>query len=266
AVANTLSLGWQLGFIREFGGGALDLGKAMVTKGGVKGKASSGLLDRPMFSMFYMTQALGYGGLLTYAMTGKTPSGLMDYIYPRTGETDDQGNPMRVSTMFYTKEIASLYKHIENEGVLSAVGDIAMSKAAGQIGLIEEWARGLTTMARRSGTLTLPRTSNSSKRSTARSSTSSLSRSVIKGLSQEKTRDYQFLGSIPLLSTRQRLKARRLSLRSMINITLQKRHPLRLLNGARMPKNLERSTHLTTRISSMISSRPCRTSTICLAL
>lgn len=143
AVANTLSLGWQLGFIREFGGGALDLGKAMVTKGGVKGKASSGLLDRPMFSMFYMTQALGYGGLLTYAMTGKTPSGLMDYIYPRTGETDDQGNPMRVSTMFYTKEIASLYKHIENEGVLSAVGDIAMSKAAGQIGLIEEWARGV---------------------------------------------------------------------------------------------------------------------------
>lgn len=143
AVANTLSLGWQLGFIREFGGGALDIGQGLVKPGGLANKARAGDLDRPMFSMYYLTQALGYGGLMTWAMTGKPPTSLTDYIYPQTGEQGADGKPLRVSTMFYTREIASLVKHSEQEGVISGLTDIVRSKAAGTIGLIQEWATGL---------------------------------------------------------------------------------------------------------------------------
>lgn len=141
-VANTLSMGWQLGFIREYGGGMMDLGQVISKEGSVTQKAKSGMLDRPLFVAFYTTQAMAYGGLMTWAMTGKPPSGLIDYVYPKIGEKED-GTPERVTTMFYPREFMSIYKHMENEGVVGGLGHLAASKASGVIGLTSEWARGV---------------------------------------------------------------------------------------------------------------------------
>lgn len=143
AVANTLSLGWQMGFIREYGGGALDLGQFATKQGTVLQKIKSGMLDRPLFVGFYTTQALAYGGLMTWALTGKSPQDLIDYIYPQNGEEDANGAPQRVTTMFYPREFAAIYKHMENEGVVSGLGHLAASKASGVIGLTSEWATGV---------------------------------------------------------------------------------------------------------------------------
>lgn len=142
AVANTLSLGWQLGFMREYGGAASDLGQALLNKGTLAAKARSGLLDRPLFSLFYTTQALAYGGLLTYAMTGGHPQSLMDYVYPRVGKTPD-GKDKRVSTMFYPREFWAISDHMKNQGLLGGTESLVRSKSSGVMGLMGEWATGL---------------------------------------------------------------------------------------------------------------------------
>jgi hypothetical protein len=145
AVADTLSLGWNLGFVREYGGGLLDGGKALVkTVQGKGGQAArSGLLDKPLFTLIYTTQALAYGGLMTWAMTGKSPSGWMDYIYPKTGETGPDGKEQRVNTMFYTREFGALYKHAQNEGWITGVTETIWNKGSGLMSLATEGVRGL---------------------------------------------------------------------------------------------------------------------------
>lgn len=141
AVANTLSLGWQMGFIREYGGGALDVGQ--FVKGLDKlSRVRRGQLDRPLFVAAYTTTALAYGGLMTYALSGEQPQSLMDYIFPIVGKNPD-GSPQRVNTMYYTREFGSIYKHMENEGVVSGLSDLVSSKGSGIIGLVGEWASGV---------------------------------------------------------------------------------------------------------------------------
>lgn len=143
AVANTLSLGWQMGFIREYGGGAMDIGQALMKPGELAGKAKQGLLDRPLFLTFYTTQAFLYGGLLTYALTGKTPQDLLDYIYPRTGGEGPDGKPARATTMFYPREFMAISKHIENEGVVAGLSKTVEAKASGMVGMARDWATGV---------------------------------------------------------------------------------------------------------------------------
>ena len=71
-VGSSLSMGWNLGFLREFGGGALDFGKA--------GKANWRQMQRPeitnkmLFTSIYTAQAMLFGGLATWAMTGEHPT------------------------------------------------------------------------------------------------------------------------------------------------------------------------------------------------
>jgi len=142
AVLNTLSLGWQLGFLREYGGGTLDLGQFAV-RGDKMQAIRQGKLDRALFASIYTITALGYGGLLTWAMTGKPPESLTDYILPRTGDVGPDGQPARVNTMFYTREFQSIYKHVEAKGLMAGLGNLVMSKASGIIGLFSELGRGV---------------------------------------------------------------------------------------------------------------------------
>lgn len=141
AVANTLSLGWQMGFIREYGGGALDIGQ-FVAGSDKLARVKRGALDRPLFVAAYTTTALGYGGLMTYALSGESPKSLYDYIFPVVGQNPD-GTPQRVNTMYYTREFGSVYKHMQNEGVVSGLSDLVTSKGSGVVGLVGEWAKGV---------------------------------------------------------------------------------------------------------------------------
>lgn len=143
AVANTLSLGWNLGFIREYGGGAMDIGQAAVKKGGLRQKVKQGQLDRPLFVMFYTSQVMLYSGLLTWALTGKPPTELIDYLYPKSGEDDSQGNPERLNTPFYPREFAAISKHVEHEGVGPGMWHVISNKSSGVIGLVKQWATGV---------------------------------------------------------------------------------------------------------------------------
>lgn len=145
AVASTLSLGWQLGFMREYGGVALDTGRAL-TRGSLKEGLKRGEYDKLMFTTGYTGMALLYGGLLTWAMTGQWPQQLIDYVFPQTGQTDADGKPDRVGTMFYAAELFKIAKHIQTQGAVSGLTEAATNKANPTFSMMREFATGINYM------------------------------------------------------------------------------------------------------------------------
>ncbi len=144
-VLNTLSLGWQLGFIREYGGGAVQIVKAPFAKGSLREKLAKGDLDKALFASYYVGLATLYTGVLSYALSGNPPSGL-DYFYPQSGEEDKEGKPRRLNTPFFTREFVSIQKHMENEGPISGLGHLAANKASGVIGLLRQTFMGVNSL------------------------------------------------------------------------------------------------------------------------
>lgn len=130
--ASFLSLGWNLGFVREFGGGAIDLAKlsaklvgGTATGGRVLDKATvDDVTQRMLFSIDYTIQAALVGGLMTYAMTGKLPQSAQDLFFPATGDTNPDGSAARVNTSFYTREWFGFQNHLAKEGVIG--GSVAL--------------------------------------------------------------------------------------------------------------------------------------------
>lgn len=146
-VLNTLSVGWQMGFIREYGGGVVEAAKAPFTKGSLREKAKTGQIDRALFATYYVALGMAYTGLLSYFLSGEPPEDL-DYFYPRSGETDPDGKPKRLNTPFFTREFASIYKHMQNEGVVGGLTHLVMNKASGVIGLTTMMIAGVDGLGR----------------------------------------------------------------------------------------------------------------------
>lgn len=123
--ATFLSLGWQVGFVDQFAGGALDLAKLGAKL--ATGKATQAdVTSRMVFSVLYSLQAAMWGGLMNYAMTGKPPQNIQDLFYPQTGAVNPDGSPSRLNTPFYTREYFGLMNHIQKEGLVQ--GPVAMVK------------------------------------------------------------------------------------------------------------------------------------------
>lgn len=96
---STRSVGWNLGTIREIGGGLLDLGTQTA-----RGK---GITDRTIFA-FSLPMIVGlYSAMYQFYRTGKGPQELKDFFYPRTGLTNKNGDPDRVALPSYMKDVFS---------------------------------------------------------------------------------------------------------------------------------------------------------------
>jgi len=148
AVLNTLSVGWQMGLIREFGGGAVQVGKLTLEKGTIPEKLKAGELDKALYSTFYIGLSALYGGLLMYALTGKWPQTMLDYFAPQSGGENNDGTPKRITTPMFTREIVSIKKHMENEGVVAGLTKLAQNKASGVIGLVGSTVTGVDGLGR----------------------------------------------------------------------------------------------------------------------
>ena len=124
-VASTLSMGWQLGFIRAYGGAAMDTAKFArdIFKGNPR------ITGKMLFALDYTVQSMVIGGLITWALTGKSPTKLLDYFYPKTGEVAPDGSAMRFNTPFYTREFFALHEHIRKQGVIGGLVQTAKNKA-----------------------------------------------------------------------------------------------------------------------------------------
>lgn len=96
------SLGWNIGDIREIGGGLMDVGKQGARL--LTGK-NAAVTHRMTFLVALPIVAGMYGALMNYAFTGSAPDKLEDYFYPRTGRLDSNGKPERLSMPTYMRDI-----------------------------------------------------------------------------------------------------------------------------------------------------------------
>jgi len=96
------SLGWNLGTLREIGGGGWD---------SMKAAGNVARLHKPAFTyrMAYLAalpMMVGMlGATIQYLMTGKGPEELKDYFFPKTGEKDDTGHDKRITLPSYMKDL-----------------------------------------------------------------------------------------------------------------------------------------------------------------
>lgn len=95
------SVGWNLGTIREVGGGVKDLKTSMINAS--KGKWD-GISHRTSYLIALPAITALYGGIIHYLMTGKAPETLKDYFFP-----GPKGKKRSLPT--YMKDIAAYGIH-----------------------------------------------------------------------------------------------------------------------------------------------------------
>lgn len=112
------SVGWNLGTVREIGGAAVDTGKVVtdILSGKAPGK---NWMTHKMAYVAALPIVTGmYGAIYQYLMTGKGPTELKDYFFPKTGRMTPSGDPERISMPTYVKDIAE-YKHAPGTTVMN---------------------------------------------------------------------------------------------------------------------------------------------------
>jgi hypothetical protein len=95
------SVGWNLGTLREVGGGIIDVGVQPVNA--LRGKPVN--LNRLSYILGLVTVTAGMSAIYQYLKTGKGPGELKDYFFPKNGELDEQGRAQRSSLPTYVKDI-----------------------------------------------------------------------------------------------------------------------------------------------------------------
>lgn len=96
--ATVRSVGWNLGTIREIGGGMGDI---------LRGKAS----QRAAFVVALPVTVGLVGAIYHYIMTGEQPKDIKDMYFPRTGRFTEDGVPERVMLPSYMRDIVDYSSH-----------------------------------------------------------------------------------------------------------------------------------------------------------
>ncbi len=125
SMASARSLGWNLGTLRELGGGLVDSiaqGKRIV-----RGEKPE-LTHRMAYLMAMPMLAGTIGAMTQYMMTGKGPAELKDYFFPKTGEKDQQGRDIRLTLPSYMKDVY----HYSHDPVGTVTGKIHPMLALGR--------------------------------------------------------------------------------------------------------------------------------------
>ena len=84
--------GWNIGTVREIGGGMADLAKAAFAP--IRGQKPE-LTDRAAFTTALFLGGAAINGLVNFALTGTPPEG-DDYLAPRDGGLNEDGRPSRI--------------------------------------------------------------------------------------------------------------------------------------------------------------------------
>lgn len=97
------AVGWNLGTIRELGGGIYDAVKAL--HGGWTGTGLQDVTRRTEYTVLLPLIVGLQGSMLNYLYTGQGPQSLLDMFFPRTGRTTDRGDAERVNIPSYIKDL-----------------------------------------------------------------------------------------------------------------------------------------------------------------
>lgn len=127
---SSLSMGWNLGTFREFGGAAFDAGRIVIGKSSGKQidlvdflsgkdlKQLNATPDRILYTLFYTANFATIGALLGYAMTGKAPDEILDYFYPKTGRKNPDGSEERFQLPTMIKEFFNSEEALRKHGLI----------------------------------------------------------------------------------------------------------------------------------------------------
>lgn len=107
ALLSFRAYGWQLGKYREGLGAIADTGAA--ARAALSGQRPQ-VSHRMAYAMALPLMVGTLGAMVNYMMTGKRPEG-QDYFMPRTGDTDANGNPVRLNFPSYMKDVVAYSKH-----------------------------------------------------------------------------------------------------------------------------------------------------------
>lgn len=106
-MASVRSLGWNIGTLREIGGGLVDV--AATPARALRGDR---VLTHRMAYVIALPFAVGVtGGMLHYLLTGEPPKDLKDYFFPRTGRQTPEGQPERVQLPSYMRDVFHVRRH-----------------------------------------------------------------------------------------------------------------------------------------------------------
>lgn len=116
AIGTFLSLGWQTGLSRQFGGAALEIPTRLFYQGPKPRQTVRDATNKQANAILYiMTSSMFLGGL-GWALSGRFPQSWVDWIFPPSGEKNPDGTEHRLNQMSYTREVPMLMKHIQEEG------------------------------------------------------------------------------------------------------------------------------------------------------
>jgi hypothetical protein len=104
AMISVRSVGWNLGTIREIGGGAIDAVREPLKMAGGKPPRDVNI-HRIAYLAGLVTVSAIMGALYQYLATGRGPEELKDYFFPKNGELDESGRPQRMSMPTYVKDV-----------------------------------------------------------------------------------------------------------------------------------------------------------------
>jgi hypothetical protein len=111
--------GWDIGLVRQAGGGVLDTVK--IIRDAFKGKKPDPkLLDRPAFLASVIGTMALTSAAYQYLKTGKAPDQMLDYFAPKTGGTSVRGTPERtiLPTAAHGRELLHIAAPVMSEGAL----------------------------------------------------------------------------------------------------------------------------------------------------
>ena len=105
-LASVRALGWNIGSVRELGGGFLDVAK-------IRKAATAPGLDispRTAYLLSLPVVAGTLGSVIHYLYTGKAPETITDMYYPRTGRVRADASEDRLSIPSYMRDVVSYAK------------------------------------------------------------------------------------------------------------------------------------------------------------
>ena len=103
SMASVRSVGWNLGTIRELGGGVVDT--AAFLKDTIDPKKKAEFTHRMAYSISLPIMTGLMGATYQYLQTGKGPEELRDYYFPKNGDIDPQGRYVRKAMPSYMKDV-----------------------------------------------------------------------------------------------------------------------------------------------------------------
>ena len=128
-VMSMLSLGWNLGTIREVGNSFVDLAN-VIEKARRGEKVDIAELDKAIFIGVYTLVVGAFGALMNKLLSGEWPKQIKDFFYPRTGRTNPDGSEARVLVPAYSKDFVSVANAVQKEGIIKGLVTVGRHKLA----------------------------------------------------------------------------------------------------------------------------------------